>query len=131
VSGEGNTVVGRGTEPLPTAMSVDSSITNCPQAAVGPEGTVPMDPDPVLPDPDPVPAGAVVCVVAVGGEPVAGLDDVPAPGDAPPPPSWGTLTGCAHTAPVGHRTGPGTVPTGGGQAASSGEHPPVVPLPVA
>ena len=46
VSAAGDTDVGKGTEPLPTARSVDSSTTICPHVAAGWAGSVPVDPDP-------------------------------------------------------------------------------------
>jgi hypothetical protein len=124
VSGEGAAMVGRGTEPLPTALSVDSSITNCPHSAVGWNGTDP-DPDPVLPDP-------VGWVGRVSGVPTAVPDDTAPPADALPPPvaplcACGITVGCSQMAPCGHGVGPGTMPTGGQGAACV--HPPVVLLP--
>jgi hypothetical protein len=118
VSGEGNAMVGRGTEPLPTALSVDSSITNCPHSAVGWDGTVPADP--------------VDWVGRVSGVPTAVPDDAASPADALPPPvaplcACGITVGCAQMAPCGHGVGPGTMPTGGQGAACV--HPPVVLLP--
>ena len=46
VSAEFDAEVSKGTEPVPTALSVESSITNCPHAAEGWDGTVPVDPGP-------------------------------------------------------------------------------------
>ena len=116
-------MVGRGTEPFPTALSVDSSITNCPHSLVGWDGTVPTDP--VLPDP-------VGGFAGISGNPVEVPGDTAPPEDALPPPAAslcarGITVGCAHMAPCGHGVGSGTMPTGGQGAACV--HPPMVLLP--
>jgi len=117
VSGEGGAEVGRGTDPVPTALSVDSSISSCPQVAVDGVGTVLMGPEPV----EGVGAGPAV--------PTAPPDDATAPADVPASPVTpfcvcGTVTGCAQSAPCGHGVGAGTVPKGVQAAALV--HPPVV-----
>ena len=121
VSAECGAEVSRGTEPLPTARSVESSITNCPHAAAGWDGTVPVDPDP-----EPVDD-----VGGVSSVPTAVPDDAVPPAGAPPPSvapvcACGSTAGCAHMAPGGHVVGGGTMPTGGQGAAAV--HPPVVLL---
>jgi hypothetical protein len=119
VSGEGAAVVGRGTEPLPTALSVDSSTTNCPHSAVGWGGTVPAVPDPVVPDP----AG---WEGRVSGVPTAAPDET-SPPPAVPLCACGVTNGCAHMAPSGHGAGPGRRPTGGQGTVCV--QPPVLPPP--
>jgi hypothetical protein len=99
VSGDDGAEAGRGTDPVPTARSVDSSISSCPQVAVGCVGTVPRGPEPV----EGVGWGPVV--------PTALPDDATAPADA-------------QRAPCGHGVGAGSVPTGVQAAALM--HPPVV-----
>ena len=121
VSAEFDAEVSKGTEPVPTALSVESSITNCPHAAEGWDGTVPVDPGP-----EPLEEGGWVPSV-----PTATPGDVTPPADVLPPSvaprcaGW-TTTGCAQAAPGGHVVVGGTTPTGGHGAASL--HPPVVLL---
>ena len=102
-SGDGAAPVGRRTDPVPTARSVDSSTTSCPHVAAGTTGTVPVVPDPGEPllvpeDPDVLPAPVVVVAVV--------------PADPEPDPVAGVTIGSAHGAPVGHGVGVGSVPTG-------------------
>jgi hypothetical protein len=129
VAGEGAVMVGRDTEPVPTALPVDSSTTNCPHWAAGWDGTVPMDTGPVLPDP-------VGGVDRAFGATTAGPDDAAAPEDALPLAlpvpvvplcAGGTTIGCSQTAVCGHGVGPGTTPTG--WQVGPCVHPPVVLLP--
>jgi hypothetical protein len=124
-SGEGAAVVGRGTEPLPTALLVDSSTTNCPHSAAGCGGTVPEVPEPVVPT-------RVGWGGTVSGVPTAEPEATsPSPAALPPPVvplcACGVTSGCAHTAPCGHGTDPGTRPTGG--QGTVDVQPPVVLLP--
>jgi hypothetical protein len=80
VVGAGAATVGRGTEPLPTALSVDISITSCPHSAAGWDGTVPTDTGPMRP-------GPVDGVEGMSGIPMAVPGDLAAPVDGPPPPA--------------------------------------------
>ena len=130
MSAVGGAVVGRSTEPLPTASPVDSSTTSCPHPVVVGDGAVPVGTVPVLPDPDPVLPDPAGCVGPVTGVPTAPPAEAPAPPvvpalPVPPACPCGTTAGCAHMAPFGQGTGPGTTPTGGHDAASV--HTPVVP----
>ena len=107
MSGDDGAEAGRGTDPVPTARSVDSSISSCPQVAVGWVGTVPRGPEPV----EGVGWGPVV--------PTALPDDATRRGRTAPAPA-----GTRQRAPCGHGVGAGSVPTGVQAAALM--HPPVV-----